>query len=114
RCAVHMAAACVAATKVEVLEDLGLQCRSQTLHVPDAILPRRFLKLREGRDPKCLIELEHLFGSKPGHRHQLEHARGYFLAHGLKAWMRTGQVEPGHTIGDGLADTRDLLTPPLG
>jgi len=109
--AVHVKTALAAARHFEASENLCLQSASKSLRALDAILARGLFQIGEGGDAEGLIKLEHLVRPQARHGEHFQDTSRNFLAHGLKAWMRSRTVQFCDDIGDGVADARDFREP---
>src|SRR4051812_3019638 len=109
--AVHVETAFATARDFEASENLCLQSASKSLRALDAILARSLFQIGEGGDTECLIKLERLVRSQTRHGEHFQDTGRNFLAHGLKAWMRTHAVQFCDDIGNGVADARDFREP---
>jgi hypothetical protein len=110
----HMPRALRGLPDLEALQDLSLKRSPVPLGRLYPILLRGDLELREAGDAELPVKLEHLVGTQPRKRQELQHAFRNILSHSLERRMRPRAVKLGDNVGNGLADTGNISQPILG
>jgi hypothetical protein len=99
---------------LKALHDLSLKRGAKPLGRLYPILLRGDLQLRKAGDAELPVKLKHLVGTQPRKRQQLQHAFRDILPHSLEGRMRSGAMELGDDVGNGIADAGDLPQSVLG